>query len=565
MDDFKQLNTNEIHSTQDFQSLTTIFRQYGKTISDLILYDSNKQLIQLSKLSGRSIREIEDYIEVLKADLSNQVPTTFIAEELNRYSPVKQSQYISTGLPTIDKQLGGNGIPLGDITEVFGASGCGKSHFLIQLAIQCQLRSEVKNQCIFIATESFLETKRLQDMYDYYREIEVQDQGSQISMDNVSYIYCPDLESQDHIIYTQLPIKLEQLKDKVNMVVIDSIAQHLRREGSINNSSYLKEKIDRLHDQLKDIREYQDIYKRHQQQSQKFQKKSSKYHNRFLKNHYLFLLNRHLYRLATKYNIAIVVVNQVSDFITPELEYWNQYRLEDVISPLNLDFQMGISSGWDPNVIFNSQQQQKFQLNSKDLELTNYELEKSINGGYSSYKRHQPDTVSSMNADPRYLRQNATKDVDADYNEQKDLLIKLHKLGNVRTKKVVPTLGYPWSMRVPNRIMLMKTYRPLMKDKEEWIKMNNKNRVVDPDSGLTYDQLIAGFDLHRENNTSVNTEIDGSSETIATNNQNQTIQGLIKGWQVERYAKVIYSRYNDNDTINDKVQFKITNNGVFEV
>ncbi|KAK6465607.1 P-loop containing nucleoside triphosphate hydrolase protein [Scheffersomyces coipomensis] len=555
MDDFKQLNSSEIHSSQDFPSLISIFKNNGKTISDLILYDYNKQSSQLSKLSSRSIREVDDYLDGLKQDLSNHIPKIDIKHELSNDEP----SFISTGLPTIDKQLGGKGIPLGELTEVFGSSGCGKSHLLSQLALRSQLLSTEKNQSIFIATESFLETKRLNDMKNQYND------DPRVSLDNITYIYCQDLESQDHIIYTQLPIKLQQLDGKVNLIIIDSIAQHLRREGSLNNCNYLKHKISKLYDQLKDLPDFQPLYKLHQIQIKKFQNKSSKYYNRFLKNHYLYLLNRHLYRLAIRYNVAIVIINQVSDFINSTIDNDDDFLVEDILNPLNVNFQIGLTSGWDTNIILHDQQQSlpkaKFQLNSKDLELTTYHLEKSLN---QPQNKHQRVNTDGETFDPRYARQNLTNH-DEDYNNQRDLLLKLHKLGNLNTKRVVPTLGYPWSIRIPIRIMLMKTYKPLMKDKKDWLEVTNHNSVVDPETGLTYEQLMEGFNVNNEGEDSTTTTTTTKKRSFNQLNSTTSIEALIKGWKVERYAKVVYSKYNDNDNDNDKIEFTITDNGLFEV
>ena len=43
----------------------------------------------------------------------------------------------STGCPTIDKTLNG-GIRLGQITELYGESGCGKTQFCIQMSLEVQ-------------------------------------------------------------------------------------------------------------------------------------------------------------------------------------------------------------------------------------------------------------------------------------------------------------------------------------------------------------------------------------------------------------------------------------------
>lgn len=103
---------------------------------------------------------------------------------------------------------------------------------------------------VHISTESFLETKRLKDFLGSNKKSD---------LDLISYIHCQDLESQDHILYTQLPLKLSQNNGKTKLVVIDSIAQHFRREDSIMNSTYLKQKIESQESELADDKMFENI------------------------------------------------------------------------------------------------------------------------------------------------------------------------------------------------------------------------------------------------------------------------------------------------------------------
>jgi RecA/RadA recombinase len=51
----------------------------------------------------------------------------------------------STGCPIIDKTLGG-GIRLGQITELYGESGCGKTQLCIQLSLEVQRTFRARGQ-----------------------------------------------------------------------------------------------------------------------------------------------------------------------------------------------------------------------------------------------------------------------------------------------------------------------------------------------------------------------------------------------------------------------------------
>ena len=54
-------------------------------------------------------------------------------------------QMFSTGCPIIDKTLGG-GIRLGQITELYGESGCGKTQLCIQMSLEVQRTFRARNQ-----------------------------------------------------------------------------------------------------------------------------------------------------------------------------------------------------------------------------------------------------------------------------------------------------------------------------------------------------------------------------------------------------------------------------------
>lgn len=51
----------------------------------------------------------------------------------------------STGCPIIDKTLNG-GIRLGQITELYGESGCGKTQFCIQMSLEVQRTFQMRNE-----------------------------------------------------------------------------------------------------------------------------------------------------------------------------------------------------------------------------------------------------------------------------------------------------------------------------------------------------------------------------------------------------------------------------------
>lgn len=540
MDDFKQLGPEEFQSSHKFPYLVGLLNNYGKSIVDLISsYESSNDYSELAKLINRPEGEINQYFKALQNDLA--VEPTSVDELFN------EEETIPTGLPSIDHQLGGGGgIPLGEVTEVFGASGCGKSQLLYQLVHNCIMQYP-QSKPILIATETFMESKRLADMFELDGVEEVD-----AKLDQVSYIYCPDLESQDHILFTQLPTKLQQDRSNTKLLVIDSIAHHFRREDAMSNVSFIKDKIEEQEQQLEDDADFQLLRRLKNKYLKLVGNKSAKYATRSTKLHYLGQLYRHLTRLAREFNIAVVVVNQVSDH-TADFANAKQSVIDDddLAYPLNLDFQIPIASGWDPKTIFKYLPPSHVQLNERDLELLDLELQNSFDASSSSSSSsNKRQKVTDENGtrsvpveeDPRL---NKTRIVDM-RESQADLIMKAHELKNKSTKRIVPTLGYPWTTRIQNRIMLMKTYKPQLKTREELVRESEANGGVDLETGLSYAQLCEGFALGpngSKGTTQSQLSAPSSSATAGANTQS-SVSLLIKCWQVERFIKVVLSAHN---------------------
>ena len=421
------------------------------------------------------------------------------------------------------------------------------------------------NQCIYISTESPLETRRLQDMIDHHNS----KSDKKVLMDNISCIYCQDIENQDHTLFTQLPVKLSQEKGKVRTIIIDSISHHLRMEEAITNTSYINDHIKAQEEALTDCKEYTEVKAKLDQQVKAFFKSTPKYQNRIARTQYLMLLHRHLLSIAKDNNIAVITANQVSDY--PEnIKDLSGYEYAD--DSLNLEYQLGQYSGWDNKSIFKHQQlflQSKELISSKESELAYYELLRSIDQINNLNKRQKTGIhLNESEIDPRYHKHNNSSVIDDQYSNQEDLIDKLHKLENCDTKKIVPTLGYQWGKNMVSRLMLMKTYRPLLKDKAI---LADTYQPVDPESRLTYDSLCEGFNLPTQTEGSMKRKADNDiPENKQKNNTIYGVESLIDGWSVERYVKVVASPYdlvslNGVFNENRKIPFQITTNGITQI
>lgn len=523
MDQFKQIHPGDVEIENQASSLNTLIESNGITVVDLLIYARNEMqgLMQLSRRIGRSLREVEEYLKnfLTKFEGLNK-PTYLSASQVSD----KSAEIITTGIELLDQQLSG-GIRCGQITEVFGGSGSGKSHFLLQLALQCQVqRDNIGAKCIYISTESPLETRRLEDMVKRYPKGTL--------LDNILSIYCQDLENQDHILFTQLPIKLQE-DSSIRLIVIDSIAHHLRRKDIISNSSFLSERISEQESEIKDAILYSELKKKNRYQLDLFFKSNEKYETRTQKLHYLLLLHRHLLRLSNAYNVAIVLANQVSDLATDSKDFGIN---EEGISLLDLDMQLGFYSGWDKRTIYKYQRMLGASnplISSNTLKDTELALLRSFLQPDIPNKRSKP---VYEDFDPRFKYKEEELKENNDLTEgslykQKKLVLELHYLTSGETKKYLPTLNYQWGKHMVSRIMIMKTYKPIIYDsKAEEINKTSWSSV--PKRSFS--------------------DMNG-------------VESILKGWQVQRFIKVISLPFDFAGTNNNKkISFVINKNGLFQ-
>ncbi|GEQ71376.1 hypothetical protein JCM33374_g5059 [Metschnikowia sp. JCM 33374] len=310
----------------DIESLSN---RLGLSSIDIIHLARSCDVQTAEYLCGKSNTSIKELFGILR-----MAKKLFIADSRSTKKPILP-KYIPTTLKCLDKYLQG-GIPLGTITEVFGVSGCGKSQFLLWLAVKAQIVKEaenIQNTCIYISTEATLESRRLVDF----------SQDVPGALDRISYFYCVDIENQDHILFTQLPLKLQAVQNEgktTRMVIIDSVAHHLREESAFSNSSdVFRAYLEQQELQLQNIPMYHKEKLKFDNLTNQFSKGDNWYSNRKIKHYYLFTLYSHLAELALgKFNVAVVLANQVSDVVDANTQH------ED---PLELNFQIGTFSGWD--------------------------------------------------------------------------------------------------------------------------------------------------------------------------------------------------------------------------
>ncbi|KAH3901055.1 related to DNA repair protein RAD57 [Saccharomycodes ludwigii] len=420
--------------------------------------------IELTKILKRSINEItsfqiklkQEYLEHLNS--SSCVFTTTTKHDKNDINFI--TERFTTGEESIDELLGG-GIYTQNITEVFGESSTGKTQFLMQLALTVQLdRSDggLSGKCVYISTEGDLATNRVEQIL----ASRFGQTDTHVSQKNIFYVSCSDLDNQTHILDVQLPVLLEKHKSDIRLIIIDSISHHIRAE--YETFSFIDSQRNRY----------------------KIEEMS----------------NRLLY-LATKYNLSIVVANQVSNKI------FNIGQYERIDARANFqefekyDHQLGYMAGWKNSNIKYSQMLIDLRATMTDDFLSDNEelmyLEKLSEKVYK--KDNKTEYLSGNNNTKRNSLNDKTTTETTNTNNGKskqerkrngdnDIKLKRKKKSMKRVFDTkIPTLGLSWSNNVSTRILLTKSYivSPVLKDKK-WQEISFED--LKPEKALVKQRLM---------------------------------------------------------------------------
>lgn len=453
MDQSKQLQNTSIFNR--ISHLEATIESHGLSSFDLLALCRIPEQEATNKLSHRlSISKSETRI-ILRELRDDLIQNDFSKRNLN--GPSKK---ISTGLKALDVALSG-GIELGEITEVFGPSGSGKSQFLLQVALQSQVQQfklKESRGCIYISTEAAIETRRLSEMVESSMRI------PQDALDHISYIYCQDGESQDHTFLTQLPTKLRMCREKndqVRLILVDSIGHHYRLQRSfLNNLTYLRNYIEQQEAKLDVLPTYSYLKTKFVTESNVFFRGNSSFRDRNSKKFYLISLYRHLSRLAKAHDVAIVIANQVSDQFNERGDPQSEEHREDS-DPLSLAQQVGSYSGWN---------REKLGLEKHMLDLREIN---SLTGNQGHFSKRR-------------------KLVDGNYDSNETSTARLEP-----PRKIL-ALGFTWAKLVRSKILLWKSYRPSQIISRKSDKKENFQEMsgLNASSSWSSDEILS-WDLRR--------------------------------------------------------------------
>lgn len=245
-------------------------------------------------------------------------------ENQREKSPRRFSGKISSGLPTIDNYLRG-GFSTGSITEVVGRAGVGKTHLAQQLCVLAATRSG--GGAIFIDTENKLSLSRMHEIAINRSRREktsntMNSRGSvhpndvaQHVLENVtvrSFLSTKELlETLDELVLeiTQRNAEAEtQSRLPVRLLVIDSIAAPIRRDFDMMSSSSGSS-------------------------SSAAQRAAA-----------LLQIGQKLNQLASDFNLAVVVINQVG--VGGNSNQQGDYQRNDALDIRDGEFTASLGTVW---------------------------------------------------------------------------------------------------------------------------------------------------------------------------------------------------------------------------
>ncbi|XP_071834707.1 DNA repair protein XRCC3-like isoform X1 [Apostichopus japonicus] len=176
---------------------------------------------------------------------------------------------LSLGCPILDEIFRG-GILSQGITEVTGESAAGKTQLCLQLCLMAQLPLEeggLNGGAVYVCTEDVFPSKRLQQLIKSFPAQHKLERTKQLALgENIYVEHVAEKEQLEHCINHRIPILLE--RGLVKLLVVDSVAALFRSEFEL---------------------------------SEAFQRAKS-----------LQKFGAQLHELASRYNIPVVCVNQVT-------------------------------------------------------------------------------------------------------------------------------------------------------------------------------------------------------------------------------------------------------------
>ncbi|KAI8915265.1 RAD51-like protein c-like protein [Powellomyces hirtus] len=209
------------------QALRTRLHNAGyRTTADLkdVAADSLAQQLKVS---------IDQAMSVLKQLKRDPLVSVSALTALTRE---RQRSFVTTSCKAFDEMLGGSGVPAGRVTEICGAPGMGKTQIGMQLCVNAQILSSQggeHGEAIYIDTEGSFIVERVVEIAEATLKALNAGKDSQDSQTIEQFL------SRIHVFrihsYVEQVALINQLDDfltehpKVKVLIIDSIAFHFRQ------------------------------------------------------------------------------------------------------------------------------------------------------------------------------------------------------------------------------------------------------------------------------------------------------------------------------------------------
>jgi len=186
-------------------------------------------LISLAVSSPQEVAELagipEATAEKLIAAARNVLHMDFVTADVVLQKQQERG-YITTGSKSLDKLLGGKGVPTMAIIEAFGEFGSGKTQIGFQLAVNVQLPLEqggLEGDAIWIDTEGTFSPRRVMQMAEAIGLDPLQ------ALKRIHYIRAYSVDHQ-MLIAEKIPEYVAKHNLNLKLIVVDSLTSLFRSE-----------------------------------------------------------------------------------------------------------------------------------------------------------------------------------------------------------------------------------------------------------------------------------------------------------------------------------------------
>jgi len=214
-------------------------------------------LISIAVMPASELAEILGITQSSAMKIINAARSALKMDFITAYELLERQKkigYITTGSKSLDKLLGGYGIPTQAITEAFGEYGTGKSQLGFQLCVNVQLPPEkggLDGDAIFIDTENTFRPKRIMEMAEAVGLDPLE------ALKRIRYVRA---YSSDHqmLIVEKIPDLVRKENLNLKLIVVDSFTGLFRAEYLGRGS--LAERQQKLNKHLHDLQRLADRY-----------------------------------------------------------------------------------------------------------------------------------------------------------------------------------------------------------------------------------------------------------------------------------------------------------------